>query len=221
MLQFLYVFNNLTKMKVFLAVVLISVSLNGLTQGQFISTAKKFNPATSISIFNNTFNSKDYYYGFSMGIEDLGYQWGARFNFQFRPFFKRTLIQESSSIVRQYREKKYFISFDFDKRFGNFDLGGLKTQLFLGTQLGVLLGNYRAARSSAEAVFNIVPVGGLSFNLKEDTFLKVGFCYLRDKLIEVPDGKISFNLIFTLKEPSRDAVEFQDENENKQPVDYY
>lgn len=185
----------------------------GFTQNEELINNRKFSPVTSISVFNNTFNANDYYYGFSMGVEDLGYEWGARFNFQFRPFFKRTLIQENSSTIRQYREKKYFISLDFDKRFFHFDLAGAQAQLFVGTQLGFLLGNYRAARASANPLFNAVPLGGLSFSFKEAVFLKIGFCYFRDELIEVPDGKIILNLIFTLKEePQQEEMDFNDPN---------
>jgi len=208
-------------MKHLLIVVFFVCSVSTFSQDFSTKSLKKFNPATSISIFNNTFNTKDYYWGFSMGVEDLGFQWGARFNFQFRPFFKRTLVRESSTVIRQFREKKYFISFDFDKRFGNFDLGNVQTQLFIGTQCGVLLGNYRAARSSADAIFNLVPIAGLSFNLGDDTFLKIGFCYFRDKLIEVPDGKVSINLIFTLKEPKRESPRLQNKNNAHVKEDYY
>jgi len=194
----------------FLTIILFTLFLGYSQQNEEPITVKKFNPVSSISIFNNTFNLNDYYYGFSMGVEDLGFEWGARFNFQFRPFFKRTLIQENSTTIRQYREKKYFISLDFDKRFFHFDLAGTQAQLFVGTQLGVLLGNYRATRISSKALFNVVPIGGLSFLLKDNTFLKIGFCYFKDDLIEVPDGKIVINLIFTLKENPK----YQDQDVN-------
>ena len=84
----------------------------------------------------------------------------------------------------------------------------MKTQLFLGTQVGFLLGNYRATRISAPALFNVVPVGGVSFNFKDNNFLKIGYCYLRDNLIEVPDGKVVVNFIFTLKEPDNQDIKF-------------
>ncbi len=195
-------------MKQFLLISFAFFSLQIFSQGTPVFSNGKFNPCASISIFNNTFNSKDYYYGFSMGIEDLGYEWGARFNFQFRPFFKRTLIQDSPNLIRQYREKKYFISVDLDKRFLNLDFSGVKTQLFIGTQVGFLLGNYRATRISAPALFNVVPVGGVSFNFKYNNFLKIGYCYLRDNLIEVPDGKVVVNFVFTLKEPDNQDIKF-------------
>ena len=200
-------------MRWFFSTIFVFILIICFSQTEELESNRKFSPVSSISFFNNTFNTKDYYYGFSMGVEDLGYEWGARFNFQFRPFFKRTLIQENSSTIRQYREKKYFISLDFDKRFFHFDLAGAQAQLFVGTQLGILLGNYRAARASAKPLFNAVPLGGLSFHFKKDIFLKIGFCYFRDDLIEVPDGKVILNLIFTLKEDEQpEEIDFNDSN---------
>ena len=95
------------KVCLFIGVVL---SLSFYAQEEQPTYNQDFNLCASLSIFNNTFNFNDYYYGFSMGVEDLGYQWGARFNFQFRPFYKRVQIQETDFLIRQYREKKYFIS---------------------------------------------------------------------------------------------------------------
>ena len=62
-------------------------------------------------------------------------------------------------------------------------------------------------------MFNVVPLGGLSFHFKEDIFLKIGFCYFRDDLIDVPDGKVILNLIFTLKEEKQpEEIDFNDSN---------
>jgi len=43
--------------------------------------------------------------------------------------------------------------------------------------------------------------------------LKIGFCYFKDDLIEVPDGKIVINLIFSLKEnPKYQEQDVNDSN---------
>ena len=202
------------KVFIFIAIVL---SLSFYAQEESNTYNQEFNLCASISVFNNTFNFNDYYYGFSMGVEDLGYQWGARFNFQFRPFYKRVQIQETDFLIRQYREKKYFISIDLDKRFLHINLGGADAQVFMGTQIGYLLGNYRGTRNNAERIFNIVPMGGLCVNVKETTFIKVGFCYLKDQLIEVPDVKFILNVVFALPEGNDNEESIP----NNETDDYY
>ena len=93
-----------------------------MTEGRAVSSeGESASRATkNRRIFNNTFNSSDYYYGISIGVEDVGYQWGARFNFQLRPFYKRSQILENDYLIRQYREKKYLITLDIDCRFHEF-----------------------------------------------------------------------------------------------------
>jgi len=186
-------------------------------QTDFTIKNRGFQPATAFSLFNNTFNLKDYYYGISMGMEDLGYEWGVRFNFQFRPFYKRTQIQVNDHLITQYREKKYFVSIDLDKRFLHFDLDDVHTQFFAGTQIGFLLGKYRGTRANAETLFNVVPMGGICFNFREEIFIKTGLCYFRDKLLEVSDVKMMFNIIIVMPENTDNNGEIPYENES----DYY
>ncbi len=204
-------------MKKFLIILFILIYTFNIGQTSFDNNKRGFQPAAALSIFNNTFNLKDYYYGFSLGMEDLGYEWGARFNFQFRPFYKRTQIQVNDQLITQYREKKYFVSIDLDKRFFHFDLDDVHTQFFLGTQVGFLLGKYRGTRANAETLFNIVPVGGVCFNLKNEVFFKAGLCYLRDNLLEVSDVKAVFNIIFAMPDNTYNNGEIPYKNES----DYY
>ena len=178
---------------------------------------RSFQPATSLSVFNNTFNFSDYYYGISVGMEDLGYEWGARFNFQFRPFYKRTQIEVNNNLITQYREKKFFVSIDLDKRFANFHIDEINMQFFVGSQFGFLLGKYRGTRANAAAIFNIAPVGGICLNFKNEVFIKAGICYLKDNLLEVPDIKAVLNVIFALPDNTYQGGEIPYENE----TDYY
>ena len=48
----------------FLTIILFTLFLGYSQQNEEPITVKKFNPVSSISIFNNTFNLNDYYYGF-------------------------------------------------------------------------------------------------------------------------------------------------------------
>lgn len=193
-------------MKNVIVILLILFSFPFFSQSDF-SAKRSFKPVTALSIFNNTFNSKDYYYGLSMGMEDLGYEWGVRFNFQFRPFYKRTQVQLTDYLITQYREKKFFVSVDIDKRFLNFYMNKIKMQFFVGSQFGILLGKYRGTRANAATLFNIAPLGGVSLNYKNEIFVKAGICYLQDNLLEVPDFKAVLNVIFALPDNTYQGVD--------------
>ena len=177
---------------------------------------KRIELQTAVSFCNNTFTYNDYYYGWSMGIEDVGFKWGARFNFQLRPFFKRSQIRESETIIRQYRERKYFVSIDIDKRLFNWEIGEIDGQLFLGTQIGFLLGDYKGTRNNAAKVFNTAPVFGFCLDFNDGLMIKLGAVYLKDNLLEVPDIKGVLNIIFILPENNNN-----NESEFDQQTDYY
>lgn len=155
---------------------------------------------TPVFAFNNDFNLDDWYFGASGGVEDLGYQWGARLGFQFRPFRKKIEIIESSNIVRQYQERKYLIHLDVDKRFGHFSLQNVHVQFYAGLRGGFLMGNYSGTRNDADNQWVVAPFGGLCANVGNHVFFKLGYNYFRDHLLNVDDGRINFSMIFCLKE---------------------
>ncbi len=151
-----------------------------------------------IAPFTFDFNLNDLYWSISGGIEDVGYQWGARVNFEFRPFYKKVQVRESGTLTRQYREKRFFFSIDLDKRFGHFELWGAHAQVFAGVKSGILTGNYRGTRDDLDASFAFAPMGGLSFNFDDNVFIKLGLIHFRDKLVNVPDGRITAGVYFVL-----------------------
>ena len=58
----------------------------------------------SLSILTFDFNFDDLFWSFSGGIEDVQNEWGAKLNFEFRPFKKKVQIREDNNIIRQYKE---------------------------------------------------------------------------------------------------------------------
>jgi hypothetical protein len=165
--------------KMYLLAVLLLFSIAGSAQK---STFSGYNEGVSIHpmmSFNNDFNLQDWYLGASGGIEDIGYQWSAKLSFGFRPFKKSVQFQENDYIIRQYQEKKYFISLDLDKRFGHFNLFGVHTQFFAGSKNGILLGTYAGTRKNPEPVWVIAPTAGICFNFDDATFVKLGYLLCR------------------------------------------
>lgn len=155
----------------------------------------EFSPTFSI---NNDFNIDDWYMGVSGGVEDIGYQWGARIGFAFRPFRKKIQVRGDNNIVRQYHERKYLIFVDLDKRLGHLKLFNRHLQFYLGARGGFLMGNYSGTRNDAENVWVIAPIGGLCFNFYDNIFIKFGYNHFSDKLLNVDDGRLNLSVIFNL-----------------------
>jgi opacity protein-like surface antigen len=152
-----------------------------------------------IMSLNNDFNLQDWYLGVSGGIEDVGYQWSAKLSFGFRPFKKSVQIQENEYLIRQYQEKKYFLSLDLDKRFGHLNLFGLHTQFFAGTKNGILFGTYAGTKKNPTPVWVIAPMAGVCFNFDDAIFAKIGYQFMQDQLVNVDNNRISLTFTFILK----------------------
>jgi hypothetical protein len=165
--------------------------------GESSKTSKQIKIVPTLSI-NNDFNLQDYMVGFSGGIEDLGFEWGARVGFNLRPFYKKVQIKSDNNIIRQYREQKYLISLDLDKRFLHFDVLGCKLQLFAGVRTGLLLGNYKGTKNDAEKFFVAAPLGGFCLNFNDVGYLKLGYMQFNDHLTNVSDSKIILTGIINL-----------------------
>ena len=147
---------------------------------------------------NNDFNLDDWYTGFSGGIEDVGYQWGVRLGFQFRPFRKKIQVISDNNFIRQFHERKYLIFLDVDKRLGHLKLFNQHFQFYFGARGGFLMGNYSGTRNDAENHWVVAPFGGLCVNFSDDTFLKVGYNHFSDHLLNVDDGRINLSFVFGL-----------------------
>ena len=150
----------------------------------------------SFSPVELTFNLYDFYYGFSAGVDHKSRMYGARLNFQFRPAYKKVQIQESETTIRQYEEKKYFTSIDLDKRMGRIELFGMETNFFAGAKLGMLTSNYKGTKIDAPTVWIAAPFAGLCLNMNSSSLLKGGYIYMKDDLVNVPEGKLYLALQF-------------------------
>jgi hypothetical protein len=162
------------------------------------SQLKPMDIVPAVSIVNDV-NLQDWYLGFAGGIEDLNNQWGLKLGLNFRPFRRYVQIQESDDMIRQYREKKYFLYFDLDKRFIHFPIGEQEIQFFAGVRPGLLWGDYSGTKNDAESYWLLSPMGGVAVHLKNEVQFKVGYVHMRDRLINVGDGRITFSFLFPIK----------------------
>jgi len=152
----------------------------------------------AFSILTFDFNTNDLFWSVNGGIEDVQNEWGAKLNFEFRPFEKKVQIREDNNIIRQYKEVKYFISIDVDKRFLHFNLWGTDTQFFIGTRTGFLLGNYKGTKTNRKPTFITTPMAGICFHASENVNFKVGYIHFSDGLVNVPDSRVTLSLNFIL-----------------------
>lgn len=182
------------------SIIILTIFLSKITFGQVNengSSPRKIEIVPTFSI-NNDFNLQDYMVGMSAGIEDLGFEWGARIGFNLRPFYKKVQVKSDNNIVRQYREQKYFISLDLDKRFLHFDVLGQQLQFFAGVRTGLLLGNYNGTDIESDKFFVVAPFGGLCLNFNDVGYLKLGYMQFNDHLTSVSDSKIILTGIIKL-----------------------
>jgi len=153
---------------------------------------KTFDFRPTFSPIGFDFNLNDMFWSISGGIEEKNHEFGARINFEFRPFYKKIQLQSpNSNIIRQYHEKKYFFSIDVDKRFFNFDLWSAHTQLFIGSRNGILTGNYKGTKDDLDAKFLVAPMGGITLSFQENMLIRLGYIYFKDGLVNVPNHRVT------------------------------
>lgn len=176
----------------------IGASINGVSQNNWLEEYNQEVHIIPSFSLNNEFNTDDWYTGLSGGVEDIGYQWGARLGFQFRPFRKKIQVIESDNFIRQYQERKYLIFLDLDKRFAHFGIKNAHIQFYAGARGGLLMGNYSGTKNDADNHWVAAPFAGLCANIDENVFFKLGYMYFTDHLLNVDDGRINFSIIFNL-----------------------
>lgn len=172
------------------------LSFQSFSQGG--NDVQRANIHGTFSFMTFDFNLNDMFWSINGGIEDVQNEWGARLNFEFRPFEKKVQVNEDNNIVRQYKEVKYFAAIDIDKRFLHFNLWKMDTQFFVGTKTGFLFGNYKGTQNNRKPTFITTPMAGICFNLTENINFKLGYIHFMDGLANVPDSRVTLGLNFIL-----------------------
>jgi hypothetical protein len=160
---------------------------------------KTYEPIDFVTTFNLGIhaNLNDFYVDFGGGIEEARTKIGAQFNFAFRPFYKKVQINESANVIRQWKEKKFFLSIDLYKRFLPFELGLMPASFIGGVKTGYLFGNYRGTKQKPHAGITLSPFLGISFDL-DGIYLQASYLYFNDKLASVPDGRLMLSFLFPI-----------------------
>ena len=151
------------------------------------------NPSFSTEMM---FNFNDYYMGLGGGIYDSGFEWGARVNLDFRPFYKRVKTEPVDQVSYIYREKRLFLSLDLEKGFYPFEAGSTKLGAYVGGRGGLIFGGYRGTSEKPDGKLVLSPAVGLSAWIDEIVIIKLGLNYFDDGLASVPDEKIVLNFTF-------------------------
>lgn len=180
--------------KFLLGFILLFPCLHGIAQDEPVPEQINF-----VSTINFGFqaNLKDFYVDFGGGVEETKTKIGAQFNFAFRPFYKKVQINESGNVIRQWKEKKFFLSVDLYKRFLPFDLGLMPTSFIGGVKTGYLFGKYRGTRQRPQAGITLSPFIGVAFDL-DGVYLQASYLYFNDRLASVPDGRLMVSFLFPL-----------------------
>ena len=144
-------------------------------------------------------NLKDFYVDLGGGAEETSTRIGAQLNFAWRPFYKKVQIHESANVIRQWREKKFFISLDVYKRLLRFGMGPkTEAHFILGAKTGYLFGDYKGTKQRPEAGITINPFGGVGFDLN-GAYVAVQMLVFNDKLDSVQNQRLMVSLNLPLK----------------------
>lgn len=136
-------------------------------------------PKFSISA-ESYFNSKDVYFDFGIGVDDIGYDYSARLNFGFRPYTKTVISEIAEKEFMQYWERSYIISLDLEKRF-NFMVFGDDNRFgpYVASKVGFFLADYRGVSKHPSSGFKLIPSTGLNLKINHSSF-SVGYLFLNN-----------------------------------------
>lgn len=145
----------------------------------------------------HTFNLNDYLMSFGGGIESPAYRASAHLNFTFRPGSKRVLVQETENLFYQYRERRYIIALDADKRFALMDGESTDLEVFAGIMGGISIGDYRGTKANAPGGLIYAPRGG--FAVSTDFLVaRLGYQYLPLRTTSISSHRIYLGFYFNL-----------------------
>ena len=143
-------------------------------------------------------NSKDFMWGFNVGIADKKYNLEIFTDYRFRPSAIAVLDQKSEHVYYQYRERRGAYSLGLDKkirfnRYGSFTNYGI----FAGVKETLTFGSYRGSASNPDTRLLTVP--RLGFYLNYFFFnTKFYYEYFKLDLPEISNGRFNFAMYFNI-----------------------
>ncbi len=143
-------------------------------------------------------NSKDFLWGFNVGISDKKYNLEIFADYRFRPSAIAVLQKESEHVSYQYRERRGSYSIGLDKKF-QFNRKPAFTNygLFTGIKETLTFGSYRGSSNKPDTRLLTVPRVGVYLNY---FFINSKFYYefLNLDLPEISNGRWNFAFYFNI-----------------------
>ncbi len=142
------------------------------------------------------FNAGDFSTSADVGIEDSRYYFALRGGFAFRPKAVKVLIENNPSLFHQYRERRYFLFLDLEKKFrvlrisNNFTAGPL-----FGLGGVYTFGSYIGSDKSPGRDFHINPYAGWYF-ANEWMNISIDYNYLNLKTEYINPSRFALNIGF-------------------------
>lgn len=144
------------------------------------------------------FNGKDLFTGFGAGFENITHQWAFRLDVDFRPFFKKVQVSNEDGTVDQFFERKTLLSIVGEKRFLKLPIGETNLRFLLGAKGGVMFGNYRGLRQSAEVLPFVLPYAGATLDMNMGGLFKFGYAFIDMQNPKIPQHRFFIGFTFYL-----------------------
>lgn len=125
-----------------------------------------------------SFNHTDFLFGFGGGVafQDIGLS--ARLNFLTRARAKKVLIEERPDFFYQFRERRYLLGLEVEKRFRLADVGQVgQVGVLLSAWGGINLGDYRGSTQAVPGGLNVMGRAG-AYITDEGFILRMGYAYV-------------------------------------------
>lgn len=145
-------------------------------------------------------NHTDFMFGFGGGIAIEPLDLSTRLYALVRPGRKRILIEsETPNLYYQYRESRFMIGFDLEKRFTLTQISESKrVGAFLSAWGGLSLGSYRGTSASAPGGFNYIFRGGPFFN-DDVVTIQAGYAFVPLRTPSIVAHRAFIGLHFTIE----------------------
>lgn len=155
-------------------------------------------PDIRFSIGTETnFNGKDFLVGFDAGITDEKNLWSSKLKLNFRPFYKKVMLQESEHLFYQYREKRFFLALELNKYITPIIINKTALGIYIQGDGGYYFGSYRGTSESPLDYWVIAPGSGLVANFSNTLLISLGGSLFQTKSENIPDHQIRLDLNFT------------------------
>lgn len=154
-----------------------------------------YTPAGYLALRNQV-NLQDYTLGLEFGFINKDRNLTFFGNFDARPYRKSVIRYQGNNLFYQFREERYFIGAgaEYYKGFRDSNLGG-----FIQINPQFTWGAYGGTERKPEKGWVITPRVGVSWNLNDNGFLKVGYAYLDTRNQQLDKHRLTITVARLLK----------------------